>query len=45
MLAPLSSARDKGADAKVKAELNSVRSQSAIYFDDNSATYIGFCAD
>ncbi len=45
VLASLNSARAKGSDAKVKAELNVIRSQAAIYYDDSGQVYTGFCAD
>jgi prepilin-type N-terminal cleavage/methylation domain-containing protein len=36
VLASLNTARSKGADAAIKADLNNMRAQSAIYYDDNS---------
>ncbi|MFT5037136.1 MAG: hypothetical protein ACI9VM_000711 [Candidatus Azotimanducaceae bacterium] len=40
----LEEARDKGADAAVKSNLNSARVQAEIYYDDNDASYLGLCA-
>ena len=45
VLASLNTARDKGSDASVKQSLTSVRSQIALYYDNNGGTYIGACAD
>ena len=39
VLASLNSARDKGGDAAVKANLANMRSQAALYFDDNNSNY------
>ncbi len=39
VLASLNSARGKGNDAKVKAQLSSVRTAAAIYYDTNSSAY------
>lgn len=44
VLASLNSARDKGADAAVKSNLNSVRPQMAIFYDEGN-TYTDACAD
>jgi prepilin-type N-terminal cleavage/methylation domain-containing protein len=43
VLASLNSARDKGVDAKVKANLTGFKANAAIYYDDNSSAYTGFC--
>lgn len=43
VLASLNSARDKGADASVKATLSSLKAQAELYYDSNSNTYSGFC--
>jgi prepilin-type N-terminal cleavage/methylation domain-containing protein len=43
-LASLNSARAKAADAAIKSNLNTVRTQSNIYFDANG-TYLGFFDD
>ncbi len=44
VLASLNKARDKGADAAVKADLKGVTSQAAIFEDDNGS-YTGICLD
>ena len=44
VLASLNSARDKGTDAKVKANLSGFKANAAIYYDDNSGVYLGFCS-
>src|SRR3989344_4261206 len=43
VLAALNSARAKGANAAVKANLTGIRSQAGIYYDDNGNTYTGLC--
>ena len=43
VLASLRSARDKAADASVKANLETVRKQSALYYNDNW-NFTAFCA-
>jgi prepilin-type N-terminal cleavage/methylation domain-containing protein len=44
VLSSLNSARDKGVDAKVRANLAGFSANSSIYFDDNNGTYLGFCS-
>lgn len=44
VLASLNSARNKGGDASVKSNLNNMRSQAEIYYDDNTNSYNGVCA-
>ncbi|MDD3662853.1 MAG: type II secretion system protein [Candidatus Pacebacteria bacterium] len=44
VLASLNSARAKGADAAVKANLNNMRAQAEIVYDDNG-DYATVCAD
>jgi prepilin-type N-terminal cleavage/methylation domain-containing protein len=39
VLASLNSARDKGADTAIKANLANLRSQAAIYYDNNADSY------
>jgi len=39
VLASLNTARAKGSDAAIKANLDNMRAQAAIYYDDNSSTY------
>jgi len=45
VLASLNSARTKGDDTAVKANLASVRSQAGIFYDNNSGSYAGMCSD
>lgn len=45
VLASLNSARDKGSDAAVKSTLNNMRAQAELYYDSNSNSYAGMCAD
>ena len=45
VLASLNSARAKGADAAVKANLNNLRAQAELFYDDNTNVYTGLCAD
>jgi prepilin-type N-terminal cleavage/methylation domain-containing protein len=45
ILASLNTARDKGADAAIKSDLNNIRSQAELYYDQNSQDYTGVCAD
>jgi type IV pilus assembly protein PilA len=39
VLASLNSARNKGADAAVKGNLNGIRTQAELYYDNNSSSY------
>lgn len=43
VLASLNTARDKGTNAAIKANLNSARAQAEIFYDANG-TYVGICA-
>mgnify|MGYP001588330793 CR=1 FL=1 len=48
VLASLNSARTKGADAAVKANLANLRAQAEIFYDDvagGNSTYTGLCAN
>lgn len=46
VLASLNSARSKGEDAAIKANLSNTRAQAELYYDDQSPnTYEGVCAD
>ena len=45
VLASLNSARSKAADAAIKSDLNGIRSQADIYYDDNGYTYGTFPSD
>src|SRR3989344_5667524 len=40
ILVTLNGARDKGADAAVKSNLSTIRSQSGIFFSDNNNSYL-----
>lgn len=44
VLAALNSGRDKGADANVRGQLVSIRSQAELYYTNNG-TYMDICAD
>ena len=43
VLASLNTARNKGADASIKSNIDSTRAQSELYYD-NATTYAGLCA-
>lgn len=45
VLASLNSARDKGANAAVKGDLQAVRNQASIVADDNNQNFDTVCAD
>lgn len=45
VLASLNTARGKGQDAAVKANLNNIRAQAELFYDDNAQSYDGVCAD
>jgi prepilin-type N-terminal cleavage/methylation domain-containing protein len=45
VLASLNNARDKGSNAAIKANLNGIRSQSAIVYDENNQDYTTVCTD
>jgi prepilin-type N-terminal cleavage/methylation domain-containing protein len=45
VLASLNTARSKGSDAAIKAQMNSLRSQAALYYDDHSSSYTGLYSD
>lgn len=44
VLGSLNSAREKGADGAVKSNLSSVKNVAAIYYDDQSGSYLGLCS-
>ncbi len=44
VLASLNSARAKGADAAIKSNIHSTRTQGQIFYDDNG-TFDGICSD
>lgn len=43
VLASLNSARDKGADAAIKSNLNNARAQAELYYDNQDRSYDGVC--
>ena len=43
VLASLNTARNKGADASIKSNLDGTRSQSELYFDANATSYLNIC--
>lgn len=45
VLASLNSARDKGSDAAIKANLTNMRAQAELSYDDNSRSYANVCSD
>ena len=45
VLASLNTARDKGSDAAVKANLVNIRAQSELIYDDNGRSYDSVCTD
>ncbi len=45
VLASLNSARDKGSNAAVKQNLNGIRSQAEIVYDNGGLSYDGVCDD
>lgn len=45
VLASLNSARAKGADAAIKANLNNLRAQAELFYDDNSNVYTSLCSN
>ncbi|MCA9363675.1 type II secretion system protein [Candidatus Kaiserbacteria bacterium] len=45
VLASLNSARDKGEDAATKSNLNNIRAQAEIVYDDDSRSYAAVCSD
>ena len=44
VLASLNTARNKGADASIKSNIDSTRAQSELYYDSAGTTYLGLCA-
>lgn len=44
VLASLNTARNKGADAAIKANLVNSRAEAELWYDNNSNTYTGVCA-
>jgi type IV pilus assembly protein PilA len=45
VLASLNTARDKGANAAAKANLNNARAQAELFYDGNTTGYSNVCAD
>ena len=45
VLASLNSARGKGADAAIKANLSSARSQAELVYEFNNSSYAGVCTN
>jgi prepilin-type N-terminal cleavage/methylation domain-containing protein len=45
VLASLNSARDKASDAAVRANLNNIRAQAELFYDNNGQSYDGACAN
>ena len=45
VLASLNSARTKGANAAVKANLTNMRAEGALWYDNHTNAYDGLCAD
>lgn len=45
VLASLNSARDKGEDSAVRANINNIRAQAEIVYDDDNRSYDNVCAD
>lgn len=45
VLASLNSARAKGANAGIKQNMNSLRSQAEVYYDTSPTGYVGVCSD
>lgn len=43
VLASLNTARDKGADAAIKSNINNARAQAELYYDTNSNSYANVC--
>ncbi len=43
VLASLNTARNKGADAAVKSNLDNARAQAELYYDANSSSYASVC--
>ena len=45
VLASLNSARGKASDAAIKADLNNIRAQAELFYDNNGNAYTGACTD
>jgi prepilin-type N-terminal cleavage/methylation domain-containing protein len=44
VLASLNTARDKGADAAIKSQINNSRAQAELYYENNNRTYTTVCS-
>ena len=44
VLASLNTARQKGKNAAIKADIANARTQAELYYDNNSQSYAGVCA-
>ena len=44
VLASLNSARNKGSDAKTKAQLSATRAAAEVFYDNNGQLYTGICS-
>jgi type II secretory pathway pseudopilin PulG len=45
VLASLNTARNKGADAAIKSNINNSRAQAELYYDTKGNTYASLCTD
>lgn len=45
VLASLNQARDKGSDAAIKSNLNNIRAQAELVYDNNNRDYTNVCTD
>ena len=45
VLASLNTARSKGSDAAIKADVDSARAQAELWYDSHTQQYTGACAD
>jgi prepilin-type N-terminal cleavage/methylation domain-containing protein len=45
VLASLNTARNKGADAAIKSNIDNARAQAELWYDANSNSYAGVCAN
>lgn len=44
VLASLNTARNKGADAAIRSNVNNARAQAELWYDNTNQTYTGVCA-
>jgi prepilin-type N-terminal cleavage/methylation domain-containing protein len=44
VLASLNTARSKGSDSAIKANLSNARAQAELYYDDNTNSYLNVCS-